>query len=35
MQDAILWIFQNIAMAFYNLAHAISHLASWLDWSDK
>lgn len=35
MLDAILWFFQNIALAFYNFAYAITHPASWLDWSDK
>jgi TRAP-type mannitol/chloroaromatic compound transport system permease small subunit len=35
MLDAFLWVFQNIGMAFYNLAYALSHPASWLDWSDK
>ena len=35
MLDAILWIFQNIGMAFYNLAYAVSHPGLWLDWSDK
>ncbi|WP_300550920.1 TRAP transporter small permease subunit [Roseovarius sp.] len=35
MLDAILWVFQNIAMAFYNLAYAVSHPQLWLDWSDK
>lgn len=35
MLDAILWIIQNIGMAFYNLAYAISHPGLWLNWSDK
>ncbi|MBE0453838.1 TRAP transporter small permease subunit [Roseovarius autotrophicus] len=35
MLDAILWLFQNIGMAFYNLAYAITNPALWLDWSDK
>jgi len=35
MLDAILWVFQNIAMAFYNLGYAVSHPQLWLDWSDK
>ncbi len=35
MLDAILWVIQNIGMAFYNLAYAISHPGLWLDWSDK
>lgn len=35
MLDAILWIIQNIGMAFYNLAYAITHPGLWLDWSQK
>lgn len=35
MLDALVWFFQNIALAFYNFAHAITHPASWLNWSDK
>lgn len=35
MLDAILWVIQNIGMAFYNLAYAISHPGLWLNWSDK
>ncbi|MHA7851373.1 TRAP transporter small permease subunit [Roseovarius sp.] len=33
--DGILWLVQNIAMAFYNLGYAISHPHLWLDWSNK
>ncbi|MBP0482838.1 TRAP transporter small permease subunit [Sagittula salina] len=29
------WVLQNFAMAFWNLGYAITHPASWLDWSDK
>ncbi|WP_306113983.1 MULTISPECIES: TRAP transporter small permease subunit [unclassified Roseovarius] len=35
MLDAVVWFFQNIAFAFYNFGYAITHPASWLDWSDK
>jgi TRAP-type mannitol/chloroaromatic compound transport system permease small subunit len=35
MLDAIVWFFQNVAMAFYNLGYAITHPSLWLDWSDK
>ena len=35
MLDAVLWFFQNIGLAFYNFGYAITHPASWLDWSDK
>ncbi|WP_147104419.1 TRAP transporter small permease subunit [Tateyamaria sp. syn59] len=30
--DGVLWFFQNLAMAFYNIAYAITHPGSWLDW---
>ncbi|MEL7212212.1 MAG: TRAP transporter small permease subunit [Pseudomonadota bacterium] len=33
--DGIVWLFQNIAMAFYNFAYAITHPGLWLDWSNK
>ena len=32
MLDGIVWFFQNIALAFYNLGHALTHPAAWLDW---
>ncbi len=35
MLDAIVWFFQNIGLAFYNLAYALTHPGLWLDWSDK
>jgi TRAP-type mannitol/chloroaromatic compound transport system permease small subunit len=35
MLDAVLWLIQNIAMAFYNLGYALTHPGLWLDWSDK
>ena len=35
MLDAIVWFFQNIGLAFYNLGYALSHPQLWLDWSDK
>ena len=35
MLDTILWFFQNIGLAFYNLAYAVTHPQLWLDWSDK
>lgn len=28
----IVWIAQNIALAFYNFGYAITHPTSWLDW---
>lgn len=30
----LLWVIQNIGMAFYNFGYAVTHPASWLDWSD-
>ena len=35
MLDAVIWVFQNIGLAFYNFAYALTHPATWLDWSDK
>ena len=35
MLDAIVWFFQNIGLAFYNLGYALTHPQLWLDWSDK
>ncbi|SLN61799.1 Tripartite ATP-independent periplasmic transporters, DctQ component [Roseovarius litorisediminis] len=35
MLDAIVWVFQNIGLAFYNLGYALTHPQLWLDWSDK
>ena len=32
MLDAIVWIFQNIALAYYNLFYAITHPQLWLAW---
>ncbi len=31
----MLWFIQNIGMAFYNFGYAITHPASWLDWSNS
>ncbi len=31
----LVWVVQNIAMAFYNLGYAITHPGLWLDWSSK
>ncbi|MBS0124428.1 TRAP transporter small permease subunit [Thetidibacter halocola] len=28
----ILWILENMALAFYNLGYALTHPMSWLDW---
>ena len=35
MLDAILWLIQNIGMAFYNFGYAITHPSLLLDWSEK
>jgi len=35
MLDGVLWFFENIGLAAYNLVYALSHPALWLDWSDK
>ena len=35
MLDALVWLFQNIGLAFYNFFYALSHPQLWLDWSDK
>ncbi len=32
MLDAIVWFFQNIALAYYNLFYAITHPGLWLGW---
>ena len=35
MAEAAAWLFGNVAMAFYNLAYALTHPQLWLDWSSK
>lgn len=35
MLDGIVWVFQQIAMSFYNLGYAVVHPQLWLDWSDS
>lgn len=35
MINGILWIAENIAMAFYNLGYALTHPASWLAWENR
>ncbi len=32
LADGLIWFIQNLAMGFYNIAYAITHPASWLDW---
>ena len=31
----IVWVFQELVMAYYNIAYAITHPGLWLDWSNK
>ncbi len=33
--DGLLWFIQNIGMAIYNFGYAVTHPASWLDWSNS
>ncbi|WP_371417769.1 MULTISPECIES: TRAP transporter small permease subunit [unclassified Roseivivax] len=35
MGSGIVWVIQNIALAFYNFGYAITHPGLWLDWSNK
>ncbi len=35
MLDGIVWFFQNIVLAFVNVANALTQPQLWLDWSDK
>jgi len=35
MLDGVIWFFQNLFLAFYNIGYALTHLGSWLDWSNK
>ncbi|WP_147124782.1 TRAP transporter small permease subunit [Shimia ponticola] len=30
----IVWFFQNLGMAFYNIGYAITHPMQWLNWGD-
>lgn len=31
----LLWVLQNLALAFYNIGYAVTHPGLWLDWSNK
>ncbi|WP_146589910.1 TRAP transporter small permease subunit [Puniceibacterium confluentis] len=31
----LVWVVQNIGLAFYNFGYAVTHPGLWLDWSDK
>lgn len=35
MGDGVVWIIQNIALAFYNFGYAVTNPSLWLDWTDK
>ncbi|MBT8413108.1 MAG: C4-dicarboxylate ABC transporter permease [Boseongicola sp.] len=35
MIDLIIWLAQNILLAFYNFAYALFNPGLWLDWSNK
>lgn len=32
MLDVIVWIFQSIGLAFYNVVYAVANMTGWLDW---
>ena len=34
MIEAVIWFFQNIALAIYNFIYALTNPATWLNWSD-
>ena len=34
MIEALGWFFQNVGLAFYNFAYAVTHPGQWLNWSD-
>ncbi len=33
--DGLVWFATQIGLGFYNLVYALTHPASWLDWSDR
>ncbi len=35
MLDGVIWFFQSLFLGFYNIGYALTHLGTWLDWSDK
>lgn len=32
MVDGVVWFFENLALAFYNILYAVTHPGSWLTW---
>ncbi|MEE9428591.1 MAG: TRAP transporter small permease subunit [Paracoccaceae bacterium] len=35
MADGVVWFFTSLLQAFYNIGYALTHLGTWLDWSNK
>ena len=35
LYDGVIWFFQNLIFAAYNIGYAVSNPGLWLDWSDK
>ena len=33
--SGLIWFFENLGLGVYNLFYAITHPASWLDWSQN
>ena len=33
--DGVIWFFQNLLFAFYNIGYAVLNPGLWLDWSEK
>ena len=33
--DGVVWFFQNLILAAYNIGYAVSNPELWLDWSEK
>jgi TRAP-type mannitol/chloroaromatic compound transport system permease small subunit len=34
MVDGVVWFFKSLILAFYNIGYALTHLGTWLNWSD-
>ena len=35
LYDGVIWFFQNLIFAAYNIGYAVSNPGLWLDWSEK
>ena len=35
MLDGIVWFFQNLLQAFWNIGYAVTHPLQWLNWNDS